>query len=186
MAGSTWSNPAITYCFSASSGKGPAVSTSGNDPTIHSSRRSHRSRHSRRNHPSRRRRGTRDSHGNRRSRAPTQPARRCRHFPCRTDGTWPSSHRRFLLHRASLPETSKGSISAECPQPVQPMLKRHLPAKKSNPRHLKPASWPSPRSSASKPASPVTLLHPPYLWEISIPALLIPRDPTLGERVTQG
>jgi len=31
----------------------------------------------------------RDNHGNRRSRA-TQLAHRCRHFPCRTNGTSPS------------------------------------------------------------------------------------------------
>ena len=156
MAGSTWSNPAITLSlFNVVRDGHAVVSRCGNVPTANSS---HRSRHSRRSHPtcSRGIRDSRRNHGNRRNRA-MQLAHRCQHFPCRRGGMSPSSHRRSPLHPASPHETTKNSISAERPQPVQPMLKRRLQAKKSNPRHLRPALWPSPHSSASKPASPVTL-----------------------------
>lgn len=157
MAGSTWSNPAMTSHILNVVRIRSAVSRRGRvRPTRCSNHRNHRNRR----HNGRR--GIRGIHrspgsrGNRHSHA-MQPAHRCQHFPCRTNGMSPSSHRRFLLHRASPPETAISSISAECPRPVRPKLKRRPPAKKSDLRHLRPALWLSPRSSASKPASPVTL-----------------------------
>jgi hypothetical protein len=153
-------------------GMRPGLSRSGNDPRLRSSRRNLRSRHSG-NHGIRSH-GNHHNHGNRHSRA-MRLAHRCRHFPCRRGGRSPSSRRRFLPHPASPPETAKSSISAACRQPARPMLKRCPPTKKSNQRHLGPALRPWPHSSASKPASPVTFSHPPYLWEISTPAIAILR-----------
>ena len=87
LAGSTWSNPAMTSRVFQLRRKRAGLSTSGKHPTTSSSPRNHHSHHNR-NHGNR---GNRRSHGNRgnhRSHGNPMPSadHRCRHFPCRTDG----------------------------------------------------------------------------------------------------